>query len=272
MSDNITLQRWKLTVEYDGRPFAGWQSQKNQPSVQQRLEQAIAVWYRQPLRVTAAGRTDAGVHAKGQIVHVDLKQGLNPYNIRNSTNALLSPDPVAVIAVDRVANDFHARFSARMRHYQYRLINRHAPLVIERGRAWHVKKPLDVTAMHVAGQALLGIHDFSSFRAIECQAKSAIRGINQLQITQQPLLDGRLITMDISARSFLHHQVRNIMGTLVQIGLGRWPIEQMATILAARDRSQAGETAPAEGLYFTQVDYDDATIVDPLTENLQLDQ
>ena len=261
MSDEMTpqiVQRWQLTIEYDGRSFAGWQLQDNAPSVQGRLEQAIAAWYGQPVRLYAAGRTDAGVHAFGQVVHLDLKPGITAKVVRDGTNAHLGHDPVAVVRVVPVSSDFHARFSARMRAYQYRIINRLPPLVIERGRAWHLKKPLDLAAMQQAAQCLIGYHDFSSFRSIHCQSKSPMRSIDRIELAEQPLLEGRLITMDIAARSFLHHQVRNIIGSLAQIGLGRWPVEQMATVLAARDRRLAGQTAPADGLYFMRVDYDSA--------------
>lgn len=249
------LQRWKVTIEYDGRPFSGWQFQDHKPSVQQRIEQAIAAWYGTPVRVSVAGRTDAGVHALGQVIHLDLTADVTARTMRDATNAHLRPDPVAVVAAIPVSPDFDARFSARMRHYQYRIINRIAPLVLEQGRAWHLKKDLDVDAMQAASQYLIGAHDFSSFRSSQCQGKSPHRSIDRIAFSTLPIAEGRVITMDISARSFLHHQVRNIIGTLAEIGLGRWPVARMADILATRDRAQAGQTAPPDGLYFMRVDY-----------------
>lgn len=258
MPDPELIQRWKLIIEYDGRPFSGWQYQDHKPSVQGAIEDAISRWYGPPVRLSVAGRTDAGVHAMGQVAHVDLAAHVSAKNIRDATNAHLGNLPVAIITADPVDPDFDARFSARMRHYQYRIMNRHAPLILERGRAWHIRKILDVDAMQQAGQYLIGHHDFSSFRSSQCQGKSPHRSIDRLHFTTQPCLDGRLIMMDIAARSFLHHQVRNIIGTLVQIGLGRWQTEYICSILEARDRKMAGQTAPPDGLYFMAVDYQHA--------------
>ncbi len=240
-----------MTVEYDGGPFAGWQRQTNGPSVQQAVEEAVLGFCGETVRVRCAGRTDAGVHAYGQVAHVDLAAERPPDTIRDAVNFHLKPWPVALLAVQRVADDFDARLSAIRRHYLYRILNRRAPAVLDRGRVWHVARPLDAEAMHAAAQVLTGRHDFTSFRAAECQAASPVRTLERLDVARQ----GDEIRVIAAARSFLHHQVRNLVGTLHRVGQGKWTEADVARILAARDRSAAGPTAPPQGLYLAGVDY-----------------
>lgn len=245
------MPRYKLTLEYDGGPFHGWQRQSTQPSVQQALEEAIIAFAGEETRPAAAGRTDAGVHARGQVVHFDLSREVGLDTLRNALNHHLRPAPVVVLEACRVADDFHARFSARCRHYLYRIVNRRVPLALDAGRAWFVPVALDAEIMHEAAQHLIGRHDFSSFRSSLCQAASPVKTLDCLVVLNQ----GEEITITARARSFLHHQVRNMVGTLKLIGEGKWPVEHIEAVLAARDRSAAGPTAPACGLYLTRVDY-----------------
>lgn len=245
-------QRFKLTLEYDGAPFVGWQRQDNGPSVQAAVEEAVHAFSGERVVVHCAGRTDAGVHAVAQVVHIDLERSTRADTVRDAVNHHLKPLPVAVIKAEAVDDDFHARFSATGRSYLYRIVNRRAPLVLDSGRAWWVPKPLDAEAMAIAAKRLLGKHDFTSFRASECQADSPVKTLDRLEVMRE----GETIEIYAAARSFLHHQVRNIAGTLKQIGHGRWAPEEISAILEARDRSAAGETAPAEGLYLTGVRYD----------------
>ena len=247
------MPRYKLTLEYDGGPFRGWQRQANGPSVQETLEDAIAAFCGQEVRVVAAGRTDAGVHAQGQVAHVDLEQEVRLDTLRNALNYHLRPAPVVVLEAAEVAPQFHARFSARARHYRYRIVCRRAPPALERGHAWFVPGRLDVELMQEAALRLLGRHDFSSFRSSLCQAKSPIKTLDQLNVAHR----GEQIEICARARSFLHHQVRNMVGTLKLVGERKWPVERMEAVLAARNRAAAGPTAPACGLYLVQVDYDD---------------
>ena len=245
------MTRFKLTLEYDGGVFVGWQRQDNGPSVQQALEEAVTAFCGERARVHGAGRTDAGVHALGQVAHLDLEKPTTAETLRDAVNHHLTPAPVAVLAAEVAADDFHARFSARERRYLYRIVNRRAPLALERGRAWWVPRPLDAAAMHAAAQVLVGKHDFSSFRASECQARSPIKTLTGIEVSRL----AEAIEIRARAPSFLHHQVRNFAGTLRLVGEGKWSAAKVEAVLAARDRSAAGQTAPAEGLYLTAVGY-----------------
>ena len=247
------MQRWKLTIEYDGGPFVGWQRQPNGPSVQAALEDAVFAFTGAKTLVQGAGRTDTGVHALGQVAHVDLDDRFDAKTVREAMNHHLKPDPVAVLSAEAVALDFHARFSAKGRAYLFRILNRRAPAVIDRGKVWAVARPLDAGAMHEAAQVLVGRHDFTSFRASECQADSPVRTLDRLDVTQH----GEEIHIEADARSFLHHQIRNFAGTLERVGRGKWTADDVAEILAAKDRAVAGPTAPPQGLYLTRVDYAD---------------
>ena len=245
------MTRWKLTLEYDGGPFVGWQRQDNGPSVQAAVERAVTAFCGETVAVFGAGRTDAGVHAAGQVAHADIVKEATADTVRDALNFHLKPDPIAVLAAEAAPADFHARFSATMRHYRYRILNRRAPPALDRGQVWHVGTPLDAAAMHVAAQLLVGKHDFTSFRAVACQADSPVKTLDALSVTAA----GEEIHLLARARSFLHHQVRNIAGTLKLVGEGRWSAGDVAAALAARDRSRAGPTAPPEGLCLMRVDY-----------------
>ena len=246
------MARFKLTLEYDGAPFVGWQRQDNDPSVQAALEDALRALTGQAVAVVGAGRTDAGVHALGQVAHIDLAdERFDGRKLREALNYHLKPAPIAVLAAAPAPADFHARFSATARAYLYVIVNRRAPLAIDRGRAWQVRQPLDVAAMAAAAEPLLGHHDFTSFRAAQCQAKSPCKTLDRLTVTRE----GDEIHIEAGARSFLHHQVRNIVGTLKWVGEGKWTAREVAAALAARDRAAAGPTAPADGLYLVSVAY-----------------
>ena len=245
------MPRYKLLIEYDGAPFAGWQIQADAPTVQGVLTAAVEAFSGEKAAVQGAGRTDAGVHALGQVAHVDLHKEWDTDTVRDALTAQLRPHPVAVLAADRVAEDFDARFSARARHYVYRIVNRRADLALDRGRAWRVPRPLDAEAMHKSAQSLLGKHDFTTFRAAECQAKSPVKTLDRLDVAR----DGDEIRVSASARSFLHHQVRSMVGSLVLVGEGRWSAKALASALAARDRTACGPIAPPDGLYLVRVDY-----------------
>jgi tRNA pseudouridine38-40 synthase len=245
------MQRWKLTIEYDGGPFVGWQRQATGPSVQQALEEAVERFSGETVRVTGAGRTDAGVHAAGQVAHLDLARETNATTVRNAVNQHLKPWPVAVLAAEPVPSTFDARLSARRRAYRYRIVNRPAPLALDRGRAWHVIRPLDADAMQAAAQLLVGRHDFTSFRAAECQSASPVKTLDRLEVRRE----GETISIEAEARSFLHHQIRNFAGTLRLVGEGKRPPGWVAEVLAARNRSAAGQTAPPDGLCFLWVRY-----------------
>jgi tRNA pseudouridine38-40 synthase len=245
------MPRYKLTLEYDGGPFRGWQRQSEGASVQDVLEAAVRGFCGETVQVVAAGRTDAGVHAMGQVAHLDLARVVAPETLRNALNHHLRPHPVVVLEAARVADDFHARFSAKTRHYLYRIVNRRAPLTIEAHRAWHVPARLDAEAMHEAAQHLVGRHDFSSFRSALCQAKSPVKTLDRLTVRRI----GDRVEITARARSFLHHQMRNMVGTLKLVGEGRKPVDSIEAVLAARQRAAAGPTAPACGLYLVRIDY-----------------
>jgi tRNA pseudouridine38-40 synthase len=243
--------RWKLTIEYDGSPFQGWQRQDNGPSVQAAIEQAIQKLTGESVTIAAAGRTDTGVHALGQVAHADIVKEFAPDKMRDALNAHLRPHPVAVLLAETAGDDFHARFNATGRHYVYRIVNRRAPLTLDAGKVWHVQAVLDAEAMHAAAQRLVGHHDFTTFRAAECQAKSPVKTLDRLDVSRV----GEEITVRASARSFLHHQVRSMVGTLKVVGVGKMTANDVAAALAARDRTQCGPVAPPDGLYLVRVDY-----------------
>jgi len=245
------MPRYKLTIEYDGTPFVGWQVQDNGPSVAGAIEAAVAKFAGETPKVAGAGRTDAGVHALGQVAHVDLAKEWEADTIRDALNAHLRPAPIAILRVEAVAADFDARFSARARHYLYRITNRRADLALDRDRAWRIAKPLDSAAMHEAAQRLVGHHDFTTFRSTECQAKSPVKTLDALDVTRA----GEEIRITASARSFLHNQVRSMVGSLALVGEGKWSADDLSTALEARDRAACGPVAPACGLYLVRVDY-----------------
>ena len=245
------MPRYKLILEYDGTPFVGWQHQANGLSVQEVVETAIAAIVGGKTTIRGAGRTDSGVHASGQVAHVELERDWSADELREAVNAHMRPHPVAVRLACRVADDFDARFSAVRRHYEYRLINRRAPLTLERDRAWLVKRKLDAGAMHEGAQVLVGRHDFSTFRDSECQAESPIRTLERFEVMK----DNDLILMKLSARSFLHRQVRSMVGSLEHVGSGKWRIDDLRRALESRDRARCGTVAPAAGLYLVGVDY-----------------
>jgi tRNA pseudouridine38-40 synthase len=249
------MPRYKLTIEYDGGPFVGWQRQENGPSVQQALEDAVLAFTGETVVVKGAGRTDAGVHALGQVAHIDLVRDWPADTVRDALNAHMQPQPVAVVSAERVADDFDARFSAVQRHYLYRLSERRAPLSLDIGRVWRVGVPLDIAAMNQAAQALVGKHDFTTFRSSECQAKSPVKTLDALDVTRER----DEVHVRARARSFLHNQVRSMVGALKKVGEGKWPVAVVGEALAARDRSRSGPVAPPEGLYLVRVDYQDAT-------------
>jgi tRNA pseudouridine38-40 synthase len=245
------MPRYKLTIEYDGTPFVGWQVQENGVSAQGAITAAVAAFSGETVSVQGAGRTDAGVHALGQVAHIDLTKDWNVDNVRDALNFHLRPHPIAVLAAARVSEDFDARFSATKRHYRYRIVNRRADLALEVNRAWRIGRPLDAEAMHAAAQALIGRHDFTTFRAAECQAKSPVKTLDRLEVMRK----GEELHVTAAARSFLHHQVRSMVGSLVHVGEGKWSADDLAAALATRDRSACGQVAPPQGLYLVRVEY-----------------
>jgi tRNA pseudouridine38-40 synthase len=247
------MPRYKLIIEYDGTPFRGWQIQADGPTVQGVLTDAIAAMSGERLIVQGAGRTDAGVHARGQVAHVDLSREWETNTIRDALNAHLRPHPVAVLSAERVGDDFNARTSAVKRHYLYCIINRRADLALDRCRAWRVPRPLDHAAMHDAAQRLIGKHDFTTFRSTECQARSPEKTLDSLDVARLHEVDEIVITT--TARSFLHSQVRSMVGSLALVGEGKWSADDLAAALEARDRTRCGPLAPPGGLYLMQVDY-----------------
>ncbi|EEW24471.1 tRNA pseudouridine(38-40) synthase TruA [Rhodobacter ferrooxidans] len=250
------MPRYALKIEYDGTPFQGWQRQApGQPSVQAALEAALARLQPGEHTVAAAGRTDAGVHATGQVAHCDLDREWDTFRLAGAINAWLRPDPVAVLAVARVADDFHARFSARERRYLFRLVTRRAPVTHDRGRVWQLPQPLDAGLMRQGAAHLIGKHDFTTFRAALCQAASPVKTLDEIAIETRDYPEGQEIRFTLRARSFLHNQVRSIIGTLAQVGAGHWPPERVAEALAARDRAACGPVCPPQGLYLAGVGY-----------------
>jgi tRNA pseudouridine38-40 synthase len=245
------MPRYRLTIEYDGGPFHGFQAQGDLPSVQASLERAVKAFCGEALRLQAAGRTDAGVHASGQVVHIDLDKAWDVAVVRDALNAHLVPEPISVLDAAEAESGFHARFSARARRYLYRILDRRSPPALERGRVWHVKKPLDAEAMRRAGPILVGHHDFTTFRDIDCQAKSPVKTLDRLEIARV----GDEVRLTFSARSFLHRQVRSMTGSLAQVGLGKWTADDLKAALEARDRAACGPVAPPEGLCLTAVVY-----------------
>lgn len=245
------MTRWRLTVEYDGGPFMGWQRQDHGPSVQQALEEAVERMTGERAAFTAAGRTDAGVHALAMPAHVDVERALTAHRLREGLNALVRPQPVSVLEVEPVADDWHARFSCSGRHYRYRILNRRAPPALDRGRVWHVPVPLDVEAMQAGAAMLVGRHDFTTFRSVHCQSDSPIKTLDRLEVGRV----GEELHVEAAARSFLHHQVRSMVGCLALVGRGRWRAEDIAKALEARDRAALGLNAPSQGLYFVGASY-----------------
>ena len=245
------MPRYRLTLEYDGGPFVGWQRQDNGPSVQGAVEDAIEKLSGERVTVTGAGRTDAGVHALGQVAHFDLEKSFEPGKVRDALNYYLRPDPVVVLESAVADSEFHARFSATARHYLFRILNRRSPPALEEGRVWHVSPKLDAEAMHAAAQFLIGQHDFTTFRAAECQAQSPVKTLDRLDVSRR----ADEIHIEASARSFLHHQIRSFAGTLKLVGEGKWTPGDVADALAAKDRARCGPVSPPDGLYLVRVDY-----------------
>ena len=251
------MPRYAMKIEYNGAPFSGWQRQDGPASVQGAIEAALRALEPDAPGIAAAGRTDAGVHARGQVAHVDLERDWEPFRLGEALNAHLRPHPVAVLAVARVAEDWHARFSARLRHYEYRILTRRAPLTVDAGVAWRVKFPLDLDAMRAGAAHLVGHHDFTTFRSTMCQAQSPVKSLDVAAIEERPYPAGQDIRLTFQARSFLHNQVRSFVGTLERVGAGAWPPDRVAEALAARDRAACGPVAPPQGLALMQVDYED---------------
>ena len=246
------MTRWKLILEWDGAPFMGWQRQDHGPSVQGALEEAAHRMTGEVVTAHAAGRTDAGVHALAMAVHLDLEKEVTGHRLAEGLNALLHPHPIAVLSAEPAAGDWHARFSCIGRRYLYRIANRRAPLTLDKGRAWRIAKPLDAAVMGEAAAHLVGHHDFTTFRSVNCQSDSPVKTLDRLNVERS----GEEIHIHAAARSFLHHQVRSMVGCLSLVGLGQWSPDDMKRALEARDRAALGLNAPAEGLYFAQAVYD----------------
>ena len=245
------MPRYRLTLEYDGSAYNGFQAQKDQPTVQGAVETALTAFCGETIRLAAAGRTDTGVHATGQVISFDLSKDWPERTVMNALNAHLVQEAVAVLDCVRVDDDWHARFSATGRAYLYRILNRPGRPALDQGRVWHVKKPLDAEAMHAAAQALVGLHDFTTFRDVNCQSASPEKTLDVARVSRV----GEEVHLVFEARSFLHRQVRSMTGTLAEVGLGRWAVEDVARALAARDRTACGPVAPSDGLYLTGVKY-----------------
>ena len=252
------MPRYRLTVEYDGGAFKGFQAQADLPTVQGQLERAVTAFSGETPRIHAAGRTDTGVHATGQVIHVDLERHWRAAVVMNAMNAHLFPAAIAVLSADRVDETFHARFSAHGRRYLYRILNRPGPPALERGRVWHVKTPLDAEAMDAAAQRLIGLHDFTTFRDAACQAKSPVKTLDVAHAARR----GEEIWLTFAARSFLHRQVRSMAGSLAEVGRGGWTADDLTAALEARDRAACGPVAPARGLCLTGVDYPETASAD----------
>lgn len=247
------MTRFALTLEFDGTPFVGLQRQATGPSVQESVERAVHAVTGEAATLHSAGRTDTGVHALAMRSHVDIEKDIAPFRLMEALNAHLRPDPIAVTACEAVSEDWHARFSCIGRAYEYRIVNRRAPLTLDKGRAWQVPQPLDAEAMHRAAQALVGHHDFTTFRSVQCQSASPVKTLDRLAVRRA----GEEVLIEAAARSFLHHQVRSMVGCLALVGMGRWREEQVAEALAARDRQALGLNAPPQGLYFVRAVYPD---------------
>jgi len=245
------MPRYKLTIEYDGTPYVGWQKQEGYASVQAALEKACSAFVRTPVELFCAGRTDAGVHALAMCAHTELSKTIEPFRLMEGINALLRPQPVAILDCAVVPDDWHARFSCIGRAYEYRIANRRAPLALEAGKAWRIPQPLDAEAMHGAAQRLVGLHDFTTFRSVHCQSDSAVKTLDQLDVRRE----GEHVIIEAAARSFLHHQVRSMVGCLAQVGLGRWSADDLQAALEAKDRAALALNAPPEGLYFVRAVY-----------------
>ena len=245
------MATFKIILEYDGTHYAGWQRQPSQPTIQAAVEEALASIAQERIAVVAAGRTDAGVHALAQVAHFDLDTEWDPLRLREGINALVRPHAIAILKAERAADDFHARYSATARHYVYRIVNRRAPLALELNRAWHVAQPLMESQMQLAADHLVGQHDFTTFRSVECQAASPIKTLDVLRVTRSD----DVIEITASARSFLHNQVRSMVGSLKLVGEGKWQPDNVKGALDARDRSACGPVAPPHGLYLRRVDY-----------------
>jgi tRNA pseudouridine38-40 synthase len=243
--------RFKIVVEFDGRPFMGWQRQPHGPSVQAAIEDAAQKILQHQVVVHAAGRTDAGVHGLGMVAHLDVARDITPFRLMEGLNACVRPHPVAILSCEAVADDFHARFSCLARHYEYRIVNRRAPLTLDAGKAWRVPTALDANAMHAAAQTLVGNHDFTTFRSVHCQSASPVKTLDRLDVVR---IDD-CISIFASARSFLHHQVRSMVGCLALVGEGKWSASDLKSALEARDRAALGFNAPPDGLYFVKADY-----------------
>jgi tRNA pseudouridine38-40 synthase len=245
------MTRFALTIEFDGGDYVGWQRQDNGPSVQAAIEEAIRKVTGETVQVHGAGRTDAGVHALGMRAHVDVEKPLDPYRLMSGINACLRPHPIAIIDNESVGEDWHARYSCIARAYEYRIVNRRAPLTIERGQAWRIPTPLDADAMHNAAQVLIGLHDFTTFRSVNCQAESPVKTLDRLDVRRE----GDHVIIEAAARSFLHHQVRSMVGCLAYVGRGKWSAADLQGALEAKDRQQLAENAPPDGLYFVRAVY-----------------
>jgi tRNA pseudouridine38-40 synthase len=245
------LTRFRLTIEYDGRPFMGWQRQAHGPSVQQAIEEATHAVTGETITLHAAGRTDAGVHGLGMVVHLGVAKPFTPFRLMEALNARLRPHPVAVLSCETTVDDFHARFSCVARHYEYRIANRRAPLTFENGLVWRLFPALDADAMHDAAQLLVGHHDFTTFRSVHCQSASPVKTLDRLDVIRS----GDRILIHASARSFLHHQVRSMVGCLSLVGQGKWSATDLKAALDAKDRAALGLNAPPDGLYFVRADY-----------------
>jgi tRNA pseudouridine38-40 synthase len=250
------VTRFRLTVEFDGRAYMGWQRQPHGPSIQQALEEAIAGIVRHPVAVHGAGRTDAGVHAQAMTAHVDIERAITAWRLMEGINAKLRPQPIAVLSCEEAAPDFHARFSCVGRRYLYRIANRRAPLALDQGRAWRVPVVLHADEMNRAAQYLVGQHDFTTFRSVHCQAESPIKTLDRLTVRRM----GSMIEVEAAARSFLHHQVRSMVGCLQLVGRGKWTARDLKAALDARDRAALGLNAPPDGLYFVEAHYDRAVL------------
>lgn len=245
------MPRYRLDIEYDGGPYRGFQAQDDLPTVQASIERAVLAFSGETVRLQAAGRTDTGVHAAGQVVHIDLEKAWRPEVVRDAVNAHLVPEPIAVVEASEAPEGWHARFSATERRYEYRILNRRSPPALDQGRVWHVKKPLEAEAMHAAAQALVGHHDFTTFRDLHCQAKSPVKTLDVAAVRRE----GETVVLSFASRSFLHRQVRSMTGSLAEVGVGRWSAADLKAALEARDRRACGPVAPAQGLCLVGVGY-----------------